>query len=46
MGLNLNTSNKPQVINMASYGESAADQTDQFADSFIPENGHDIVTTW
>ena len=38
----------PQVIYMTLYAESAADQTDHFADAFGCENvahGYDVVTT-
>ena len=41
-----NASSKPQVIYMTLYAESAADQTDQFADDFVLENiayGFDVV---
>ena len=34
-----NTSNKPQAIYINLYAESAADQTDHFADAFVHENG-------
>ena len=33
-----NTSNKPRVIYMTLYAESAADQTDHSADTFVREN--------
>ena len=38
----LNTSNKPRVIYMTLYAESAADQTEHFADAFVRNNvAHD-----
>ena len=43
-----NTSNKPQVIYMTLYAESAADQTDHFACAFVCENvahSYDVVAT-
>ena len=33
-----NTSNKPRVIYMTLYAESAAHQTDHFANAFVCEN--------
>ena len=43
-----NTLNKPCIICMTLYTESAADQTDHFADAFVLENavyGFEVVTT-
>ena len=44
----LNTSNKPRVIYMMLYAETATDQTDPFADAFVCKNvahSYDLVTT-
>ena len=44
-----NTSNEPWVICMTLYMESVADQTDHFADAFVPKNvayDYDVVTTF